>query len=314
MLTIMKKRLRQSTLGRLISRSVTLRLLLVSRKTQDKSRHLTAFITNPANHQLPSTIHIETRTMCNGRCSFCPSAVQYKLRPDELMSEELFKKIIGDLAESNYSGRVSLYCNNDPFLDSRIFDLLAYSRERLPSALLELKTNGIALTWDKTLCAFNSGLDQLHITDYMEDIAGPHRPNIEEIRSNALRSRRFNLLAEGHSFRIKVSKRYVNEVLRTRAGLAPNRFETKSHAEVLCLRPFEMMTVNPLGIVAMCSEDVLFREPMGDLKIQTIKEVWNGIRYREARALLLRGSRKSYQTCTGCDYVGISEDLVQRRG
>ncbi len=48
------------------------------------------------------------------------------------MTEELFRKIIDELAEMNYSNGISLYSNNEPFLDERIIDFHKYANEKLP--------------------------------------------------------------------------------------------------------------------------------------------------------------------------------------
>ena len=64
------------------------------------------------NDFLPKIIHVETRSMCNGSCSFCAAAVQFKTRPDILMSDQRIEKIINELSEYNYSNRLSFYSNN----------------------------------------------------------------------------------------------------------------------------------------------------------------------------------------------------------
>ena len=62
------------------------------------------------------------------------------------MDIQLFKKIIQELSELEYSGRLGMFSNNEPFLDSRIEDLTKYAREKLPNAVIYLYTNGTVLT------------------------------------------------------------------------------------------------------------------------------------------------------------------------
>ena len=94
-------------------------------------------------------IEVETLNRCNGKCSFCPVNALEPQRKYAKMSEQLFKKIIQELAEQNYSGTLSLFSNNEPFLDERIIDFYKYAREKLPGAKLSLFTNGSLLTLDK---------------------------------------------------------------------------------------------------------------------------------------------------------------------
>ena len=65
------------------------------------------------------------------------------------MSEELFKKIISELSHINYSGYLSLFSNNEPFLDERIINFAKYARENLKNAELSIWTNGTLLTFEK---------------------------------------------------------------------------------------------------------------------------------------------------------------------
>ena len=76
------------------------------------------------------TVRIETRTRCNGRCEFCPTAMQHETRPDVKMTEECFRKIIDELAHINYDGRIQMYINNEPLIDKRIVAFLGYIKSK----------------------------------------------------------------------------------------------------------------------------------------------------------------------------------------
>ena len=77
---------------------------------------------------LPRVVLIETRSKCNGTCAFCPASALTDERSDELMSLEVFNKIIDDLAKINYSNRVSLFNNNAKslFIDGNFGKSLKY--------------------------------------------------------------------------------------------------------------------------------------------------------------------------------------------
>lgn len=74
-----------------------------------------------------SSIEIETMNRCNGKCTFCPVNHDIDPRKFSRMSEPLFQKIIDELKTLNYSGRLALYSNNEPFLDVRIEDFARYT-------------------------------------------------------------------------------------------------------------------------------------------------------------------------------------------
>jgi radical SAM protein with 4Fe4S-binding SPASM domain len=265
---------------------------------------------------LPRIVHLETRTKCSGRCSFCLAAVATDPRNDELMSMDLFLKIINDLKTINYNNRLSLYNNNEPLLDSRIFELVKISRRELPKSFIEIKTNGRSLTFDKLVELFNSGLDYLYINDYVDEESYKKKffsKRVEELQKEIINSRRFKGKNEDHSIeRISIALRFEGEVLNSRAGTAPNRKDVLSNScqwkpkQLLCFRPFEMITINPNGYVALCSEDLLFKEVIGDVKKDTIKDIWMSDKYFLVRDNLLQGNRDCKSTCSKCDYRGFT--------
>ena len=102
-------------------------------------------------------IQIQTIFGCNLKCSFCPNSyIEQKIK---LMDKELFKKIINELSELNFKGRLSPYLMNEPLMDERLIDLISYSRTKLPSAKIRINSNGLLLSEDKIFQLFNSGLD-----------------------------------------------------------------------------------------------------------------------------------------------------------
>ena len=64
------------------------------------------------------------------------------------MEDSLFYSIIDQLAEWGYTGHLTLYGNNEPFLDTRIVEFHKYCREKLPHSFIFLSSNGLLLTVD----------------------------------------------------------------------------------------------------------------------------------------------------------------------
>jgi radical SAM protein with 4Fe4S-binding SPASM domain len=218
------------------------------------------------------------------------------------MPDALIDKILAELGDIGYANRLSLYNNNEPFLDKRIVDIVGRARKRLPRAYLEIKSNGTVLTAAKVLDAFNAGLDMLYVNDYVED--GAASPKIDALRRELRHLPRF-------AQRLAIATRQVDAVLNTRAGTAPNRITLRQPLTVPCFRPFEMMTVNPAGVVAVCSDDVYFRGSMGNVNDQTLMEIWHSDRWQEMRARLLRGERAGYgETCRDCDNCNPKTDMM----
>jgi len=73
-----------------------------------------------------------------------------------------------------------------------------------------------------------------------------------------------------------------------------------------CPYPFFQCSVLATGEVLACTHDWARRSIVGDLRTQTIREVWNGPALAEIRQLLLRGRMKDVACCADCN---VFEDL-----
>jgi len=260
---------------------------------------------------LPQIIHIETNNRCNGRCAFCAASVGKEMRPYSVMPDELIDKMLRELQGINYSNNLSFFNNNEPFLEPRIFNLVAKARSMLPGAYLALVTNGTLLDMEKVIRIFDSGLNSLKINDYRtsDKVArGEYSPNIKKIKDEIDKSMRFKAQIIGAEYAIKISIKLKcsDAVLGKRAGTAPNRQGIFKTLHKVCLRPFEMVTISPEGKVALCSNDLLFREPMGNVNTQDLMSIWRSPEYMRVRRELLEGNRSCKSTCSGCDHRGYS--------
>ena len=69
---------------------------------------------------------IETRTDCNNHCPFCPHAFNDKSLG--VMTWECYTKIIDQLCDIHFNGRVALMLSNEPLLDERLLDMIKYAK------------------------------------------------------------------------------------------------------------------------------------------------------------------------------------------
>ena len=95
------------------------------------------------------------------------------------MSTELFEKILFELEELDYAGKLSVFSNNEPFLDERIIDFHKYAREKVPKAFINLFTNGSLLNLKK-LKDILPYVDSITIDNYNDEV---HIPRKLRIRS-----------------------------------------------------------------------------------------------------------------------------------
>lgn len=235
-------------------------------------------------------IEIETINRCNGICSFCPINAKVDPRKKQTMTVELFEKIINELADLEYNGRIALFSNNEPMLDDRIIDMYKYCRSKLPDAWLFMFTNGTLLTLEKCKKLLPL-LDELIIDNYSQDLK--LIPNSQEI---------VKYCEENKSLcdKVTIVLRKPDEILSSRGGDAPNRKEMISYGDATCVLPFRQMIVRPDGKVSLCCNDPLGKNTLGDLASESLTEVWYGEKFQKVREALYIG-RDHWKHCTYCD-------------
>lgn len=239
-------------------------------------------------------VEIETINRCNGVCAFCPVNSNNDSRVFSVMSEELFKKIIDELAELKYEGKLACFSNNEPFLDPDIIDRLKYAREKLPSARMHLFTNGTLLSLDKFKLAIES-LDELIIDNYNKEL--------ELIKNNRIIA---DYCERNPELKAKVTivLRNPNEILTSRGGDAPNHERDSKFKNVKCALPFKQLIIRPTGEVSLCCNDSLGRDTLGDLKKQSLTEVWYGDKFNKVREAIYKG-RSNWPHCKYCDTINL---------
>ena len=253
---------------------------------------------------VPQFVNLETINRCNGRCPFCPANTKDESRPFKKMSWELFEKIITDLKRINYSGVLSLYVNNEPFLDNRMGKMLVFAREKLPDAIILIFTNGTVLTADR-LEEINGSFDRMFINNYNSQYK--MHENIEEI---------YRYVKNGNykksNSKITVQLRYANEYLANRAGTAPNK-PAKREYLWQCLMPYTDMTIFPDGTVGLCCNDTKEVTDFGNVCEDDLIAVFRSEKLMELRKALMHG-RNKYDYCRHCDVVdsGIRLRFIKR--
>ncbi len=236
-----------------------------------------------------SSIEIEVINRCNGICPFCPVNRNTDPRKSKKMDEELFKKIIDELGELKYSGRLALHSNNEPFLDSRIIEFAKYAREHVPHAHLYMYTNGTLLTMEKFKAIIPS-LDRLVIDNYDDELKLIE--NVANIHEYCRKDRKLNKKVEIHV-------RKIHEVLNTRGGQSPNNNKRKT-LKASCILPYKQMVVRPDGKTSLCCNDPYGKYTLADLNRMSLQEAWYSQRYENIRKKLRQG-RAGVKLCRYCD-------------
>jgi radical SAM protein with 4Fe4S-binding SPASM domain len=249
--------------------------------------------------QLPKSIEIETINRCNGLCSFCPINKNLDERDLTIMDENLFKKILSQLKEINYSGNIGLYSNNEPFLDKRIVRFIKMAKEALPNAYHFLFTNGTILTLENFVDVMDY-LDLLIIDNYNDDL---------EMIAPVKKIYDYCLEHNEYQKKVEIDLRLQNQILFSRGGEAKNR-KRFNRMKSSCVTPFNQMVIRPSGEVSLCCNDALGKMTLGNLNNESFLDVWYGEKYTKIREKFhqQKYARENLELCKNCDGAPLTSD------
>jgi len=272
------------------------------------------------NMIMPPRVQIQTKAGCNGRCVFCPNKdiIEAGL-PHGKMSEELFRKIIDELAEAP-PRRIGLYMMNEPLSDDRLPEFVRYVAERVPSTRSQVISNGVFLDEACAEALMDAGLRELKVS--LQSLDSETNRQLmgygsEEVIENCIAAQRIFKQKRVKDFQFRVSMvvtrlneaeiakarvfwrkhgiRLVTSALENRGGNireAPtlNPHDMASMGD--CIRPSRDLMVLFNGDVPLCCVDWHRTTILGNLAEQSIKEVWNGPTVRAIREGLKTGDRQ----------------------
>lgn len=270
------------------------------------------------------TVFFEVRTRCNGRCSFCSASIGNDTRPDEKMTPELHEKILRELAEIGYTGRIAYHNNSDPLLFKDLIPYVKKAREIVPEAYIQILTNGRALTYAKADGLLEAGINELSINFYNDnfdmDLPELYHTVISEIIPKYHKMENVKIVGIGEaqdvespSFFFRVTRRRATEILTSRAGSAPNKQVPISEPRGFCYYPWTQFIITANGNVAQCCCDINFTNVVGNVKDNHIMDVWQGQGLAEIRKKLYNNDRSS-TLCEQCDFYGVKTAPKSRMG
>ena len=254
--------------------------------------HLFLFhILKYGNADMFNNINIETTTLCNRRCSYCPNSVfDRSLKQNEkLMPEDLFKKILNDLRSLRFTGRISPHFYGEPLLDKRLAGLMSMAHATLPKAKLEIYTNGDLL--DITLM---ENLYEAGVRNYVVALHGDKNENeLNEERFGRLRKQ---MKTNGKAVVIDLINLHNDSFLSNRGGLVNVKKVAK---KVFCQYASNALVISTNGDVLLCCNDYLGQVSFGNVAKEALSEIWSKPGFKKIRKEISKGIFKA-DICKKC--------------
>lgn len=284
-------------------------------------------------NSLPTRLWIEPTNLCNLHCAMC---LNKDLSSNERgnMDFAVFRKIIDEA--SGFAHDIYLHHRGESLLHPRIFDMVAYAKRK--GLYTRLHTNGTLLDKEKSKLLLNSGLDFLSFSfdGYDKETYESIRcgANFEKTLTNIIEFLKIKRRGKNKSpftvltvidFSSKKNKnlsekrkkqflRHFNslplDALRIRKphnwGGEFNTDESQANYRSLfgfvpCTFLWYALVIFWNGTVVPCPQDFFGKLAIGNIKENSLIQLWNSENERFLRDKMTRNSYKILSPCNKCD-------------
>jgi len=310
--------------------------------------------------ETPFELQLAVANVCNFRCGYCPCSAFDLLKKNNvkkgIMDFELYTKIIDDL--DDFPQRIKilrLVKEGEPLLNKRFADMVCYAKKKQPSVKVDTTTNASLLTPELSDAIIDSGLDKIFISlqginaqaykrlsgvdvdfdNILENVIYfcKNRKKckvyikVPDIGVNASEKKQFFKLFDSHA-----DEMFVEHIIPTWPDFDISHIKKDDgigyygdpvypdYIEI-CPTIFYNLNVDFDGAIASCPLDWAHKTVLGNVKEQSLYELWNGQKFNELRRKHLRGERALHPLCGKCvtlQYCNVdnidayADELLQR--
>lgn len=286
--------------------------------------------------QLPIRLWVESTSLCNLKCGYCPNREIQKADHGS-MSMEQFQAIVDQVAGHVHD--INLFHRGEPMIHPKLPEMIAYAKSR--GVRTRIHTNATFLTEEKGQQLIDAGLDFLSCSfDGYE--RGMYEANRVGAKFDKTLENLIGFLRLKQSRRIKHPytvlqvmeiggpppkeiRRQRREFLRHFRGLPLDRvIIRKPHnwggdIDLAALRRDALLgdgrrfvpctflwyssTLYWDGTVTACPQDFFGKLALGDLRKQTLSEIWNDPPLVKLRGKMAKGEIPDDLPCHKCDRI-----------
>lgn len=285
----------------------------------------------------PYSILVDSSSLCNFKCFFCPMCSNKDAatsnRVPGVMKLDLFKKIIDDIEEFGLPIKMlELGMHGEPFCNPHLADMVAYAKGKSYFNRVSLVSNGSLLAPERAIPVIEAGLDQLDISvngtsdEHFYQITGTridfkeYVHNIKHVFENR----------QGCVLTTKAMSECLNEdqkhiFMETFSPICDQIFlehlvpywpdhdiewpdvqhtmldEKVFKSSEVCPFVFYKMRITSDGKAILCSADWDHRLVLGDLREQSVKQIWDSDILFDYQIKFLRSERSQIPFCNKCE-------------
>ncbi len=276
----------------------------------------------------PVRLWVEPTNKCNLRCPMC---VQKGYDEETgFMNMELFKKVMEDAAELGVR-ELLLLDRGEPFLHPELVDMVSMSTDA--GIRTTIHTNGTVMTPNLARGLVQAGTDMISFSfdAYGKELYEEMRPgasyqrvvdNIKTlVRTRDLMESKTpyimiesilfpqyeKILSSQKELELRLSDLGADKYLVRELGEWVDTKSLKKKKKVEdarplkpCRLPWYSLVVYWDGTAVLCCQDWYGRNVVGDIKNESLAEIWNGSRMKKVRADFTARNYFSYPLCQRC--------------
>ncbi|MDR1923969.1 MAG: radical SAM protein [Planctomycetaceae bacterium] len=286
----------------------------------------------------PLRVFLETSSICNFRCYFCPHGVSSvnNAMINMIMPFELAKKCIDDIKLFPQKIKLlTLSTVGEPLLNKKLPEIVAYAKQSNIADNIDLVTNASLMTHDTADQLIASGIDRIDISIYglskqQYEKNSSVKINFEEFVNNirylyqnkkqctivikicdaALKEendeQRFYTFFSDICDRISVESIvpiwYGLEYDFQRVDASQNIYGKQRITKNICPPSFFSLEIHANGKVSPCCQDWKHLLIIGDAKTESLHQIWTGDKNYHHRILQLKQGRSTIPACADCQY------------
>lgn len=297
--------------------------------------------------ETPFLLYIDPSSVCNFKCQFCPTGhidlVKQSDYRRSIMDFEIFKKAITDLGEFKHPLKV-LRMNKigEPFVNKKLAGMIKFAKDSGHVQYIDLATNGGLFTQENLTQVVVAGLDRLNIS--LEGVNSEQYLKYSKVIIDF--DEFFEKIKWLHAHKgdckvtIKIPGSYLNKTQKDEfldnfgnycdqifiediAPIWPN-FDVEKYSDIkvneqesqykqplqkkdVCSYIFYSLAINANGTVSACCPDWDQKLVVGDIKIESLKNIWNSSMINDLRRSHLEGRRCENPTCSNCGHLTYAQ-------
>lgn len=284
---------------------------------------------------LPSVIYIEPTSYCNINCIMCPNS---KITQKSYMPFALFRRVVDEIKD--VAKVIKLNYRGEPLLHSDIIDLILYCKDS-STAKVCLATNATFLTSKMSESIIESGLDEItfsidgdspgtymrirrganfqqvceNITNFLKMVKGRGSPRVvmKFIQMNLNKHEVEPFIERWRNQGCEISISWLS----TWAGqltkltsmsnyLSPKRGLGRNP----CAELWYKMIISCSGIVPICCYDFLGKHVLGNVRVESIEDIWNSEKVNFARRMHYEKNYHNLRLCSKCNEWSDKQDVA----